>query len=388
MAQTVVQKFGGSSVADAVKLRKVAQRVKARKEQGWNVVVVVSAMGDTTDELLALAKGVSANPPRRELDMLLTCGERISMALLSMALHELGVPAISFTGSQSGIITDEAHAQARIVEVRPARIEAELERNKVVIVAGYQGVSRHREVTTLGRGGSDTTAVALAAALGADCEIYSDVDGIFSADPLVVANAKKLDALSFDEMQELAAAGAKVLNAQAVEFAREKGIHLVAKSTHGDGHGTSISQQTGVARVKGVTCDTSVWIVKTSGPLSPLLNLLDELEIRGRTVVQGSLNSSMVVIPLEDVHGAEALKKRLPSGCEVLENCATVTCVGVGLNADWGVTCAALDALASFNLSPEGIFGSSLQLTVVVPREFAHQLTRALHQSLCVTHSR
>ncbi|WNZ59583.1 hypothetical protein QEG98_26480 [Myxococcus sp. MxC21-1] len=180
----VVQKYGGSSVAGVEKLRKVAQRVKDKREAGYQVVVVVSAMGDTTDELLALAKGVSVDPPRRELDMLLTCGERISMALLSMALQEMDVPAISFTGSQSGIITTDAHAQARIVEVRPYRIHDELARGKVVIVAGYQGVSFKKEVTTLGRGGSDTTAVALAAALDAEaCEIYSDVDGVFSADP-------------------------------------------------------------------------------------------------------------------------------------------------------------------------------------------------------------
>src|SRR5919197_1552368 len=228
----IVQKYGGTSVADVEKIRRVAERVRRRREQGNQLVVVVSAMGDTTDELLALAKKISPDPPRRELDMLLTCGERISMALLSMALQELAVPAISFTGSQSGIITDDAHAQARIVEVRPFRILEELERGKVVIVAGYQGVSHKREVTTLGRGGSDTTAVALAAALDAEaCEIYSDVDGVFSADPRVVPDARKLEQLSFEEMQELAAAGARVLNAQAVEVARDKGIAIRARSS-------------------------------------------------------------------------------------------------------------------------------------------------------------
>ena len=260
----VVQKFGGSSVADVAKIRLVAARVKARRDAGAQLVVVVSAMGDTTDELLGLARQIAADPPRRELDMLLTCGERISMALLSMALHELGVPAISFTGSQSGIITDESHAQARIIEVKPHRIEEGLRDGKVVIVAGYQGVSRQREVTTLGRGGSDTTAVALAAALGADCEIYSDVDGIFTADPRVVPSAKKLDAISHDEMQELAAAGAKVLNAQAVEFAREKGIVIHARSTHGTGVGTRIEAQSAVGRVKGVTCESDLWVLETS----------------------------------------------------------------------------------------------------------------------------
>jgi aspartate kinase len=186
-----VQKYGGSSVADADGIKRVAQRIVATRKAGHSVVVAVSAMGDTTDELMDLAHQVSPLPPGRELDMLLTAGERISMALLSMALHELGVPAISFTGSQSGIITDDSHSQARIVEVRPVRIREELGKGKVVIVAGYQGVSRQREVTTLGRGGSDTTAVALAAALGAEaCEIYSDVDGVFSADPRLVPAAQ------------------------------------------------------------------------------------------------------------------------------------------------------------------------------------------------------
>src|SRR4051794_7738326 len=182
----VVQKYGGSSVADVEKIRRVADRVSATRDSGRDVVVVVSAMGDTTDDLLQLAHKVTENPPRRELDMLLSAGERISMAVLSMALNARGVPAVSFTGSQSGIVTNDAHANARIVEVRPFRVQDELARGKVVIVAGYQGVSYKKEVTTLGRGGSDTTAVALAAALSADCEIYSDVDGVYTADPRVV----------------------------------------------------------------------------------------------------------------------------------------------------------------------------------------------------------
>src|SRR5436853_2060243 len=187
------------------------------RRAGYDVVVVVSAMGDTTDDLLALAKQVSPNPDRRELDMLLTAGERVSMALLSMAIRELGGDAVSFTGSQSGIITNDRHADARIIEVRPIRVQDELSRGKIVVVAGYQGMSYRRDVTTLGRGGSDTTAVAMAAALGADaCEIYSDVDGVYSADPRIVSDAKKIDALGYEEMQELATHGAKVLNAQAV----------------------------------------------------------------------------------------------------------------------------------------------------------------------------
>ena len=230
----VVQKYGGSSVADLQKLRKVAERVMQTRKQGHDVVVVVSAMGDTTDELLTMAKQVSSSPDRRELDMLLTAGERISMALLSIAIRELGGNAISFTGSQSGIITNDRHVDARIIEVRPFRVQDELARGKIVVVAGFQGVSYRREVTTLGRGGSDTTAVAMAAALNAEyCEICSDVDGVYSADPRVVPAARRIGTLSYEETQEMAESGAKVLNAQAVEFAKEKGIAIYARATNG-----------------------------------------------------------------------------------------------------------------------------------------------------------
>src|SRR5262245_51478287 len=228
----VVQKYGGSSVADVQKLRTVADRVMRTRRTGHDVVVVVSAMGDTTDDLLSLAKKISPNPDRRELDMLLTAGERISMALLAIAIRELGGESISFTGSQSGIITNDRHADARIIEVRPFRVQDELARGRIVVIAGYQGVSYKREVTTLGRGGSDTTAVAMAAALGAEfCEICSDVDGVYTADPRVVPTAQRIATLSYEETQELAESGAKVLNAQAVEFAKEKGIAIYARAT-------------------------------------------------------------------------------------------------------------------------------------------------------------
>src|SRR6516165_6113957 len=227
----VVQKYGGSSVADVDRLRAVAGRVMRTRREGHDVVVVVSAMGDATDDLLTLAKRVSPNPDRRELDMLLTAGERISMALLSMAIRELGGDAISFTGSQSGIITNDRHVDARIVEVRPFRVQDELARGKIVVIAGYQGVSYRREVTTLGRGGSDTTAVAMAAALDAEyCEICSDVDGVYTADPRVVSEARRIDALSYDETQELAECGAKVLNAQAVEFGQEERVAICLRA--------------------------------------------------------------------------------------------------------------------------------------------------------------
>src|SRR3954463_4652563 len=228
----VVQKYGGSSVADGNRIRQGAGGNMGTKAAGHDVVVVVSAMGDTTDDLLKLAKQVSPNPDRRELDMLLTAGERISMALLSMAIRERGGDAISFTGSQSGIMTNDRHVDARIVEVRPFRVEDELARGRIVVIAGYQGVSYRREVTTLGRGGSDTTAVAMAAALGAEyCEICSDVDGVYTADPRVVPAARRIATLSYEETQELAESGARVLNAQAVEFAKEKGIAIYARAT-------------------------------------------------------------------------------------------------------------------------------------------------------------
>src|SRR4029079_19746183 len=225
-------KYGGSSVADPDKVRAVAKRVMRTRDLGHQVVVVVSAMGDTTDHLLQRAKNVSANPERRELDLLLSVGERISMALLSMAIRDLGGSAISFTGSQAGIITNDRHIDARIIEVRPFRVQDELARGKIVILAGYQGVSYRKEVTTLGRGGSDTTAVAMAAALNAEwCEICSYVDGVYSADPRIVPQAKRISAMSYEEMQEMAEAGAKVLNAQAVEFAKDREIAIYARAT-------------------------------------------------------------------------------------------------------------------------------------------------------------
>ena len=231
----IVQKYGGSSVANEERIRLVAKRVAQTREQGHEVVVVVSAMGDTTDHLLKLAHSVSKQPHGRELDMLVTAGERISISLLSMAMWDLGHEAISFTGSQSGIITNHSHNRAQIVEVRPYRIQDELAAGKVVIVAGYQGVSYKREITSLGRGGTDATAVALAAALNAEaCEIYSDVDGIYTADPRVVLDAQKLDTITYDEMLKLSKHGAKVMNADAVAYAKRHGIALHARATAGD----------------------------------------------------------------------------------------------------------------------------------------------------------
>jgi aspartate kinase len=234
MKDVVVQKYGGSSVKDTDCIQKVADRIIQTHESGNNVVAVVSAMGNTTDELLELSRSITTTPSARELDMLLTVGERITMALLSMAIHSRGYSAVSFTGSQSGIITNASHSGARVVEVRPYRLQDELAQGKIVIVAGFQGVSYRREITTLGRGGSDTTAIALAAALDAKyCEICSDVDGVFTADPRVVKDAHRIDEMTHDEMIEMADGGARVLNAEAIDYARRHGIAIYARSTFG-----------------------------------------------------------------------------------------------------------------------------------------------------------
>src|SRR3972149_11813604 len=236
-----VQKFGGSSVADPEKIKKIAEMIAAVKAGNFGVVVVVSAMGKTTNSLIQMAKDISKNPPKREMDMLLSAGERITMSLLCIALNELGVDAVSLTGSQAGIITNDRHNNARVIEVRPIRVQDELEKGKVVVVGGFQGVSYKRDITTLGRGGSDTSAVALAAALNAErCEIYSDVDGIYTTDPNIVREAKHLPELSYQQIQEMAEAGAKVLNAQAVQFAKEAKITLYARSTFKPGKETIV----------------------------------------------------------------------------------------------------------------------------------------------------
>lgn len=382
----VVQKYGGSSVADVEKIRKVAEKVAARRRAGADLCVVVSAMGDTTDELLSLARRVSAAPPRRELDMLLSAGERISMALLSMALQEQGVPAISFTGSQSGIITTDAHAAARIVEVRPLRVHAELEQGKVVIVAGFQGVSARKEVTTLGRGGSDTTAVALAAALGADCEIYSDVAGVFTADPRLVPDARRLDELSYEEMQELAQAGAKVLNAQAVEFAREKGITIHARSTFGSAEETAIRGGSHPERIAGVAVQKELALL--GFPAARLGAVLDELERAGAVaseIAQPGVEAGLA-LSLENVHGWPVLRERLRAAIPELsiadEGVGAVSVVGTGLSARHRILRGVVAALEELGTPPRALFTSALRVTAYCDAKVLPEAARALHRKL------
>jgi aspartate kinase len=400
----IVQKYGGSSVADVNRLRQVADRVMRTRRLGHDVCVVVSAMGDTTDELLSLAKQVSANPERRELDMLLTAGERISMALLSMAIREQGGDAISFTGSQSGIITNDRHVDARIVEVRPVRVQDELARGKIVVVAGYQGVSYKREVTTLGRGGSDTTAVAMAAALGAEyCEICSDVDGVYTADPRVVPEARRIGTLSYEETQELAESGAKVLNAQAVEFAKEKGIAIYARATASPLPGADPSADGTVVRrhaprmpgtVVGVASERDILMLefgragasaddKVNDP-GALLECLDGLGVAGKQLheVDGRLS---LIISRENLHEEARVRERLASqfgeAVHVADELGAVSVIGAGINASFTNVRKGKAALAAAGIHPAGTSTSSFRISWLVPRKTLETAVRSLHSS-------
>lgn len=382
----VVQKYGGSSVATVEKMKAVAAKVAGRRRAGDAVCVVVSAMGDTTDDLLGLAKQVSPDPPRRELDMLLTAGERISMALLSMALQDQGVEAISFTGSQAGILTTDAHATARIVEVRPVRVREELERGKVVIVAGFQGVSARKEITTLGRGGSDTTAVALAAALGADCEIYSDVAGVFTADPRVVPEARRQDELSYEEMQALARAGAKVLNAQAVEFARATGIAIHARSTFGGPEETVVRAGSGRARIAGVAVERELALVAVAPGDAPRARELLAAAHAEPAEVEGAPGRVTLAVPLENVHGlgplTEALRAAIP-GVEIsTEGIGAVTVVGTGVSATPRVRDALAEALRGLGAAPRAFEAGPLEVTIYAEARLLPDLAREAHRRL------
>jgi aspartate kinase len=404
----VVQKYGGSSVADVTRMKKVAERVMKTRAEGHDVVVVVSAMGDTTDELLTLAKRVSPNPDRRELDMLLTAGERIAMALLSMAIRELGGDAISFTGSQSGIITNDRHVDARIVEVRPFRVQDELARGKIVVIAGYQGVSYRREVTTLGRGGSDTTAVAMAAALGADyCEICSDVDGVYTADPRVVPAARRIGTLSYEETQELAESGAKVLNAQAVEFAKERSIAIYARATAGPLPGPDPSADGTVVRrnpprlpgtVVGVASERDVIVIHASGAPErgaarhperglrggEILELLDEHRVAGKQlhVAEGQLT---LVLSRENLHEEprvrEAIAKRFGGAVRIDDERGALSVVGAGINASFENVRRGSNALVAAGIATAAVSTSSFRITWMIDRAKLEDAVRLLHKT-------
>jgi len=394
-----VQKYGGSSLATVERVTKVAERVVAARKQGNDLVVVVSAMGDTTDELSELASSVSRSPTTRELDMLLTAGERISMALLSMAINDRGCEAISFTGSQSGIITDSKHTRARIVDVKAFRISEELARGRVVIVAGFQGVSSAKEVTTLGRGGSDTTAVALASAFrAAECEIFTDVDGIYTADPRVVKEARKLDAVSFEEMLELSASGAGVVHHSAVELAYQYDTPLHVRSSFTSERGTTVSSKpvNDGNRIRGIAHTGGMVLVRMrgtgdSGPAAEsLFRKLAETGVEVRQFSQSVLPSEtdglLLAVPESDAKAAkdlcESQAKKLGAQVEVIPGVGLVSVVGGGLLSTGTTSSEVFAVLNSVQARPFAVSSSAITLSCLIPEEKLEQAVRELHRVL------
>jgi len=396
--RVVVQKYGGSSVADPEKLKAVARRIIETKEKGYRVAVVVSAMGDTTNRLLGLAKEVVKTPTARELDMLLSVGERISMTLLSMALNEMGHPAKSFTGSQSGIITDTTHSNARIIEVRPQRIREALDAGLIAIVAGFQGVSLEREVTTLGRGGSDTSAVALAAALDAEfLEICSDVDGVLSADPRIVDDAEKIEQLAYEEMQEMAEAGAKVLNSAAVAYAKKAGIAIHSVSTFGGGTGTAVGDFTDDSRtglVRGVVYERDIVFVasKARFPMDEITAAMDYLDGEHVAYKQFDLGIQTgdgydftFILPLENLHGYEKIRdelsRRYPDKITFFEGRGTVSLIGEGIINDGANLKRAVKTLGDAGIDIHDIHTSRFRISVVIERDHLNEALGLLHDA-------
>jgi aspartate kinase len=401
----VVQKYGGSSVADADCIKRVAQRIVDTRKAGNDVVVVVSAMGDTTDELLELAEQVSPLPPGRELDMLLTAGERISMALLAMAIGNLGFEARSFTGSQAGVITDSSHGRARIIDVSPGRIQTALDAGAIAIVAGFQGVSQDtKDITTLGRGGSDTTAVALAAALRAEvCEIYTDVDGVYTADPRIVSSAKKLSTISYEEMLEMAACGAKVLMLRCVEYARRYDVPVHVRSSFSTNEGTWITglpeeEAVEQAIISGVAHDRSeakvtvVGVPDKPGEAAAIFSRLADAQVNIDMIVQnvssvatGRTDISFT-LPKTDGQTAMAALKSAQDlvGFEDLlydDQIGKVSLIGAGMRSHPGVSARFFGALADAQCNVEIISTSEIRISVVVRDTDVDTAVRAVHSA-------
>ncbi len=401
----VVQKFGGSSVADAESIKRVARRVVAAKREGHDVVVVISAMGDTTDELLDLALQVSPQPPARELDMLLTAGERMSAALLAMAIADTGETARSFTGSQAGVITTAAHGNARIIDITPGRIESALAAGDIVIVAGFQGVSQDtKDVTTLGRGASDTTAVALAAALDAEfCEIYTDVDGIFSADPRIVPGARQIPRISYEETLELAANGAKILHLRCVEFARRSNVPVHVRSSFSNKPGTWVMDLpattegtpmeaaliTGIAHDKSDAKITVVGVPDRAGQAARIFRTVADADINIDMIVQNvSVTDATTAISftLPQTDGKKAIEalRRIQEEVgfsDVLydDQIGKVSIVGVGMRSHPGVSATFFSALAEAGINIVMISTSEIRISVVVADEDVADAVRAAH---------
>ena len=394
-------KFGGSSVADAEKIKIVAGRIAAARESGDDVVAVVSARGRTTDGLVAMAREISDRPDPRELDMLLSTGERISCALMAMALHDLGHEASSFTGSQAGIVTDGSHTKAKILEVRATRLREALDEGHIVLVAGFQGVSTERNVTTLGRGGSDTTAVALAAALGADvCEIYTDVTGVFTADPRVEPGARKLHLVSHEEMLEMAASGSKVLALRSVEFARRHDVPLHVRSSFLPEEGTWITKETphmekaivtGLAHRSDEAKVTVAGLEDRPGVAARIFTALADLNVNVDTIIQNQGSDQRgadvtFTVPLDELRTAmealEALRgdlgfRELTSDDQI----GKVTLVGAGMKSEPGVAAKMFRVLAEQGINLQMIDTSTIRITVVIDRREVERAVRALHDA-------
>jgi aspartate kinase len=401
----VVQKYGGSSVQSAERIKRVAERIVDTRKAGNDVVVVVSAMGDTTDELMDLATQVAPVPPARELDMLLTAGERISNALVAMAIHALGAEARSFSGSQAGVITTSAHGRARIIDVTPGRVRAALDAGAVVLVAGFQGVSQDtKDITTLGRGGSDTTAVALAAALRADvCEIYTDVDGVYTADPRIVPNARRLDHICYEEMLEMAASGAKVLMLRCVEYARRNGVTVHVRSSYSNGSGTVVAglmedlpvEQpiiTGVAHDRSEAKVTVVGVPDHPGVAAHIFRALAEAEINIDMVVQNVSSAATgltdITFTLPKADGPTAVgaleKARDAIGLQQVrydDHVGKVSLIGAGMRSHPGVTATFCEALAGAGVNIELISTSEIRISVLCRDTQLDSAVRALHEA-------
>jgi aspartate kinase len=400
----IVQKYGGSSVADAEGMKRVAARIVAAKKDGNQVVVVVSAMGDTTDELIDLANAVTPIPGGRELDMLLTAGERISMALLAMAISNLGHEARSFTGSQAGVITDSAHGRARIIDVTPGRIQEALNDGAIAIVAGFQGISQDtKDITTLGRGGSDTTAVALAAALDADvCEIYTDVDGVFSADPRVVSTARKLKTVTYEEMLELAAAGAKVLHLRCVEYARRYNLPIHVRSSFSPNEGTWVVENhpeggnmeqaiiSGIAHDKSEAKVTIVGVPDRTGVAARIFQAIADADINIDMIVQNvsaaatGLTDISFTVPKEEGANATTILKRIQgevgfASIQYDDSIGKLSLVGAGMRSHPGVTANFFAAMAEAGLNIEMISTSEIRISIICRESDLEKGVRAAH---------
>ncbi len=385
-AGTVVMKFGGTSVGGPDRLKAVARRIVSAREAGNRVVAVISAMGDTTDELVALAHTISPTPKPRAMDVLISSGERMACALMEMAIHDLGREVISLTGSQAGIVTDTVHTKAKIVEVRAARIHEALDQGRIVLVAGFQGVSTGQEITTLGRGGSDTTAVALAAAIGAEaCEIYTDVEGVFTADPRIVPEARKLHAVSYEEMLELAASGAKVLQLRSVEFARNHAVMLHVRSTFSDEHGTWVREEDErmleKAMISGVTHTLDETVYRVEGATAAeLFSAVAAAHVNVDTILQAG-PEIVFSAPVEDRSATTQTLDRLGVTWSARDDLGKVSLIGAGMKTHPGIAARAFAALAEEGIEPEVVSTSPIKIACHVAREEVERAVQALHRA-------